>query len=335
MILVAATSSLIFGPLLIRAAPSLGLVDEPDSAPHKRHDRPTPLVGGPVIALAVASTYLVLQPPASSSIRAIMAAGALMLVWGVIDDRIALKPYLKLVAQSAVAILLVWTGVRVRVLQIPPIDSALSILWFVGMMNAYNFVDSMDGLAMGMGCVAAAFFMLVTLDSSQPDLSVLAATILGAGLGLFFYNASPAGLFLGDSGAQLFGCLLAAIGVAYVPAEAGLPQGVSWFTPILVLGVPIFDMTLVVVSRLRRNKPIYAPARDHTYHRLVHLGLHPTRSVLAMQLAGILLGLTAFIALDASVLVANLIFGAIVGLGVLGILLLERFGMESHGVQAS
>jgi UDP-GlcNAc:undecaprenyl-phosphate GlcNAc-1-phosphate transferase len=281
-----------------------------------------------VIALSLLTAYVLLAPPLDRSVIAILLPAILMLIWGVIDDRIALRPYLKLLAQSVVALLLIWAGVRVQVTRILALDAALSVLWFVGMINAFNFVDSMDGLALGMGCIACAFFMLVTLDSAQPHLSVLAATVLGAGIGLFFYNASPAGLFLGDSGAQLLGVLLAAIGVAYVPANAGLPQGVSWFTPILVLGVPIFDMTLVVFSRLMRNKPVYAPARDHTYHRLLHLGLDSTRSVLAMQLTGILLGLTAFIALDATVLVANLVFGAIVALGVIAIVILERFGRE-------
>ncbi len=103
------------------------------------------------------------------------------------------------------------------------------------------------------------------------------------------------------------------------PGDAGLPQGVSWFTPILVMGVPIFDMTLVVVSRLLRRTPVYRAGRDHTYHRLLALGLDPTRSVLVMHLAAVMLGLTAFIALDANVILANVIFAAIASLG-LGLL---------------
>lgn len=328
LILIAVTGSLVFAPVMIRLAPRLGLVDQPRSAPHKWHSRPTPLVGGPVLAFSLALSYAVLRPRLDSVVGPILVAGALMLIWGVLDDRVALRPYLKLLGQTVVALFLIWAGVQVRVTRIAGLDVALSILWFVGMMNAYNFVDSMDGLAIGMGCVASAFFMLVMLDAGQPELSALAAAVLGAGVGLFIYNAAPARLFLGDSGAQLVGCLLAAIGVAYVPANAGLPQGVSWFTPILVLGVPIFDMGLVVLSRLRRGQPVYAPARDHTYHRLLLLGLDSTRSVLAMQMAGILLGLIAFIALGASVLVANLIFGFAALIGMIGIAFLERSGFK-------
>jgi UDP-GlcNAc:undecaprenyl-phosphate GlcNAc-1-phosphate transferase len=187
----------------------------------------------------------------------------------------------------------------------------------------------MDGLALGLSSIALAFFVLATLDAGQPTLAALSAALLGATLGLYFYNASPARLFLGDSGAQLLGYALAAIGIAYVPAGAGLPQGVSWFTPILVLGVPIFDTTLVVVSRLRKRRPVYRAHQDHTYHRLVALGMHPSRSVLAMQLTAILLGLTAFIALNLSVLFANIVFGLVLGCGLMCLALLERAPADS------
>src|SRR3972149_3753355 len=137
----------------------------------------------------------------------------------------------------------------------PLIIRVLPSLGIVGITNAFNFVDSMDGLALGLAGIAAAFFMLVTIDSAQPILAALSAVVFGATIGAYFFNAAPARMFLGDSGSQLLGFLLAAIGIAYTPASAGLPQGVTWFTPILVLGVPIFDMGLVVISRLRSRRP--------------------------------------------------------------------------------
>ncbi|HHH83298.1 MAG TPA: hypothetical protein ENL35_09950 [Chloroflexi bacterium] len=103
-----------------------------------------------------------------------------------------------------------------------------------------------------------------------------------------------------------------------------MPQELTWFTPILVMGVPIFDMVLVVYSRWRRGRPVFAAGTDHTYHRLHALGLDSTRSVLAMQLAGIFLGLVAFVLLEAPVLGANLAFGTIVGLGLVLVFWLER-----------
>ena len=302
----------------------LGLMDVPGSAPHKTHPSATPLVGGPVLAISVAVAYLLLAPPVDGLISGMLVAGALALVWGLIDDRLGMPPAVKAIGQLLIAALLIKYGVQVRITQIPAVDISLTLLWVVGMMNAFNFVDSMDGLAVGLGIIAAVFFMLVTLDAGQPALAELSATILGASIGLYFFNASPARLFLGDSGAQMLGFALAAIGIAYVPAGAGLPQGVSWFVPILVLGVPIFDSTLVVVSRLRRRTQIYEAQHDHTYHRLVMLGIHPSRSVLAMQVAAVVLGLVAFVALDLTVLQANLVFGVCVVLGAIGLLILEH-----------
>ena len=324
MVLLACVGALGVSPLAARAAARLGLIDLPGSAPHKTHPAATPLVGGPVLAIAVAVAYLVVRPPVDRQIVGILIAGLLILVWGLVDDRFRVPPLAKLAGQVLAAVVLIGYGVEVRITRIPGVDLGLTLLWVVGMINAFNFVDSMDGLALGLASVATGFFMLVTVDAAQPTLAALSAAILGAAIGLFFFNASPARLFLGDSGAQLLGFALAAIGLAYVPAGAGLPQGVSWFVPILVLGVPIFDSTLVVVSRLRRGRPLYRAQRDHTYHRLVQLGVHPSRSVLAMHVAAVLLGLLAFVALDLTVLQANLLFGTSLVFGVVGILLLER-----------
>ena len=335
MILLGCVGALGVSPLAARAAGRLGLMDVPGSAPHKTHPAATPLVGGPILAVAVAVAYFVARPPVDQPIVGILIAGVLILVWGVVDDRVRIRPMAKLAGQLLAALVLIGYGIQVRITQIPGVDLGLTLLWVVGMINAFNFVDSMDGLALGLASVATGFFMLVTLDAAQPELATLSAAILGAAIGLFFFNASPAKLFLGDSGAQLLGFALAAIGIAYVPAGAGLPQGVSWFVPILALGVPIFDSTLIVVSRLRRGRPLHRAQRDHTYHRLVRLGIHPSRSVLAMHVAAVLLGLLAFVALDLTVLQANLLFGICLLSGLLGIFVLERSFPQSIPVSQS
>jgi len=328
-ILAAMLVVLLSSPLLIRAFSRLGLVDIPGSAPHKRHATVTSLAGGPVLALAVGLTHPLLQLPVDRLVQGILLGGVGMLASGMIDDRFNLRPRTKIIGQIGAAVIALAFGIQVHITQNPWIDLPLTLLWMVGLINAFNFVDSMDGLALGLASIALAFFVLATLDAGQPALAALAAAILGGTLGLYFYNATPARLFLGDSGAQLLGFALAAIGIAYVPAGAGLPQGVSWFTPILVLGVPIFDTTLVVASRLRKRRPVYQARSDHTYHRLVAMGMHPSRSVLAMQLAAILLALAAFIALDLSVLLANLVFGLILVCGVIAMGVLERAPIEA------
>ena len=310
-------------PLASRSARRAAIVDVPGSAPHKVHSATTPLVGGPVLLVAILVSYLALGSPLDSPIVGILLGSLFVVVWGTVDDRWGLSPVVKLLAQLGAAVILIAFGVQVLVTRIPLLDLALSVVWIVGLMNAFNFVDSMDGLAVGLAIVAAGFFMLVTLDAQQPTFAMLSAVLLGSLLGMYYFNAMPAKVFLGDSGSQLLGFALAAVGIAYSPAGAQLPQALTWFTTILVLGVPIFDTALVVFSRLRRGKPIYAARQDHTYHRFVSMGIHPTRSVLTMQFGAIILSLIAFLALGFSVLAANLMFAAIVLLGVLSIRYLD------------
>ena len=319
-ILVSLCAAFVFAPLLTRLALRVGLVDMPGSQPHKWHAAPTPMAGGTILALALLVSYLTVLPAPDPAVRGILAAGAIVYLWGLWDDRFALPAWAKLLGQILAALILWFAGIRVHLLWSDWLDFGVTVFWIVGMVNAFNFVDSMDGLALGLAGIAAAFFMLVTIDSAQPILAALSAVVFGATIGAYFFNAAPARMFLGDSGSQLLGFLLAAIGIAYTPASAGLPQGVTWFTPILVLGVPIFDMTLVVASRIRGRRPVYRANRDHTFHRLLAIGLDVTRSVLAMQLTAIMLGLVAFIALDANVLEANIMFGviAIIGLALIG-----------------
>jgi UDP-GlcNAc:undecaprenyl-phosphate GlcNAc-1-phosphate transferase len=162
----------------------------------------------------------------------------------------------------------------------------------------------------------------VTLDSQQLQLTYHSALILGTCIGLYFFNASPAVLFLGDSGAQTLGVLLAVLAIGYGPRGAN--QSSSWFVPILLLIVPIFDACLVIVSRLRQGRPVYSAGLDHTYHRLIRLGLAPNRAVLVMQVTSLTLNCLAFMCLDQPPLVANLVFTIVLGLGVVMLVVLDR-----------
>jgi len=307
--------AVISSPVLIRLGVQLGLVDIPGAEPHKLHTTPTPMVGGGVLAASIALGYVVVRPGVDTTVTGILMGGFVVLIWGIWDDRFQLPPLAKITGQFLAALILWHYGVRAHLVINEWINFILTTLWIVGLINAFNFVDSMDGLALGLAGIAAAFFMLVTIDSEQVKLAYLCAALFGAAIGAYGVNAFPSKMFLGDSGSQLLGLFLAAIGIIYNPI--GLDQAVSWFTPILVLGVPIFDLALVVFSRVRHQRKIYQANRDHVYHRLLFLGLDSTRSVLAMQLVAIVLGLVAFIALDATPTTANVIFGIVVLAGVI------------------
>jgi UDP-GlcNAc:undecaprenyl-phosphate GlcNAc-1-phosphate transferase len=310
-------------PLAIRAAIRFGVIDEPNSSPHKIHQRPMPKAGGLAIGLAVIFINLLGGNLQSSVIRAILLASIVIFLFGLWDDTRRLSPQWKLVGQILATIILISQGVHIRMLgNLIVLNLVLTLLWTIGITNAFNLVDSMDGLAVGLAAVASAFFMLVTVDANQPALSLLSAIIFGSCIGLLYFNTLPAYTFLGDSGAQMLGFLLAALGIAYTPP--GLPQPSSWFVPILLLSVPIFDTTLVVISRIRHRKAVYQGGLDHTYHRLVNLGLPSSRAVLTMHLFAIISGCLAFIALPLPSVWANVIFAAAVCIGLLILFWLER-----------
>jgi UDP-GlcNAc:undecaprenyl-phosphate GlcNAc-1-phosphate transferase len=322
VILVSILTALLSGPFLIRLAVRFGLLDQPGSQPHKWHSEPTPMAGGAILALAILVSILTVAPRPDRTVIGILIAAGIVFLWGLWDDRKTLPAWLKLLGQLLAAFVLWRSGVMVKILPLEGLNVFVTFFWAVGIVNAFNFVDSMDGLALGLAAIASAFFVLVTLDAQQPQLAFLAVAVLGATIGTFFFNAAPAKTFIGDSGSQLLGILLAGIGVAYNPV--GLQPTVSWFMPILVLGIPIFNMTLVVSSRLIRRRKVYQAHKDHISHRLVHLGLDRTRTVLAIQLTAIVLGLVAFIALGGTPLTANLVYGAVVLAGVIVIAILEK-----------
>ena len=330
VILTATISAIVAGPLMIRLAQRFHLVDMPGAATHKTHQMDTPIAGGLVILVSLMITLGILRLQLSNEVRGILLGALVMMLWGLLDDRFNLRPSFKIFGQLLAALIIISFGVQVHITKIDWLDLLITIFWFIGLTNAFNFVDSMDGLAVGLAGIASAFFMMVTLDSAQPELAFLSAAFLGTMIGCFFYNAPPARMFLGDSGSLTLGFALAAIGIAYTPAQAGLPQGVSWFTPILVLGVPIFDMVLVVISRLRKRKPIYLANTDHVYHRLVRLGFKPNRAVAAMQVTSILLGLIAFVALDMDVFAANLIFLVVVVIALIILFMFEKYLSEEQ-----
>ncbi len=333
-ILAAMLLEVLFGLLSTRAARALKIVDYPGSAPHKQHRCPIPISGGIALVCTLLVSEVLFGTLHNESIRATFIAGLVIFIFGLWDDIKIASPVFKLIGQVLAAIILIQQGVSIRIFESPEfflkitptlslyLDWILTILWIVGITNAFNFVDSMDGLAVGIGGMAAAFFMLVTLDAQQFELSLHSAIIIGACIALYFFNSPPALLFLGDSGAQTMGFILAVLAIAYVPQNAN--QSSSWLVPILLLGVPIFDTGLVVFSRLRRKQPIYVGARDHTYHRLLNLGFSSNRAVLLMQGVGRLLGCLAFILLHQPPLIANLVFALIVITGAVSIYILDR-----------
>jgi len=320
------------GPVAIFVAKKLGAIDMPGSAAHKKHATPTPLAGGLVLFLTLPSAVTIFGLWRDPHISWLLAAASIVFIFGLKDDAHGLSAPQKFLGQSIAAMVLIFSGTSVRILEsfhvplapwlVQTLDGAITVIWLVGISNAFNLIDSMDGLVAGLAAISAGFFMITCFAFGQGELAQITAILFGLSLGLYFYNSTPARFFLGDSGTQTLGFLLASIGILYTPPQ--MPQGSTWFLPILVLGVPIFDTTLVVVSRLRRRKNIFKADLAHTYHRLVKLGMAPAQAVLAIQIITLLLCNTAFIAMSLAPQIASLLFLAVVLLGAGLIIFFER-----------
>jgi len=278
------------------------MVDHP--GPRKLHLTPIPLLGGlaiysGVILAILASTH----GSALSQMIGIFAGATLVIVVGILDDQDLLHHQIKLfVGMPIAALILLASGVRAQIVSaIVPgqvghlLDAGLTVLWVVGMTAAFSILDHMDGLCAGVAAVASAFFTLLATLSGQLLVSTLAAAVLGAALGFLRWNFKPAKIFMGDGGAMLLGFLMAALGLKLRLAELQHPN--NWMIPVLVLGVPIFDTTLISISRSRRGLlPFAAPGKDHVAHRLANLGLGQRGAVLALYGLGSIFGLLALLA---------------------------------------
>jgi len=309
-------------PLAIDLVRRIGLIDRPGSSIHKQHPSPTPMAGGLIVVASLIVCTLIFRWYSTKEILGILLGVIVIFIFGTLDDKNGFAAPQKLLGQGLGTAVLIFTGTHVRLFTSDVINLILTTLWVIGIINAFNFVDSMDGLALGLTGIASGFLLLVTIEAAQPTLASLSAGILGVCIGSAFFNLPPAKMFLGDSGSQSLGFLMAAIGMAYNPV--GLEKISSWYVPILLLGVPIFDTVLVVFSRLNRGVKIYQASHDHTYHRLCRLGFEPTRAVFTMHLMGMILGFVSFIALNVVIPWGNIIFAAAVGVGLIVIMIFEK-----------
>lgn len=287
-------------PFMRYVAPYLGVIDQPSA--RKVHVKPTPRLGGMAIFVAVMLALVFLKDERNfDQFVSILIAASWMSFLGLWDDRWGVPPMLKLLGQVVGALFLVFNNIQVLLPHLPPwANVVVTLLWLVGVTNAFNLLDNMDGLSGGVAAIAAAHFLLMSTFSGQYLVGALAAAVLGACIGFLVYNYNPASIFMGDSGSLFLGFLLAAVGI-----KLRFPDNVTfvtWMIPPLVLGVPLFDTTLVVISRLRRGlNPLTTPGKDHTSHRLVAIGMTQREAVLTLYLVAAAFGLVAIFVTRASV----------------------------------
>ena len=276
-------SSLVLTPLCRLLATRLGLVAKPNA--DRWHARPTALAGG--IAIALPTLALGATVGASSSLWELIACGAVIAAFGLTDDIVSIKPSTKLIGQIIVASVLLFFGYRLHWTESMIGDAMLTLFWIVGITNALNLLDNMDGLCAGTALIGGAFLLIGEASGATlgPPALYLAG-LLGATAGFLVYNFHPASIFMGDAGSLFLGLNLAALTLLLRPQGNGRP-GLSGLlfvvaAPVLPLLIPIFDTMLVTALRLLSGRLPSQGGRDHTSHRLVAVGLSESSAVMTL-----------------------------------------------------
>jgi UDP-GlcNAc:undecaprenyl-phosphate/decaprenyl-phosphate GlcNAc-1-phosphate transferase len=312
-----------------RLALYYGMVDRP--GPRKVHLSPIPLLGGIAIYLGfVLAILFTLGGVPDRQIVGILAGATLLAAVGLLDDGGFLHHQVKLfVGMPVAALFLLVAGIRAQFFSefVPGIagvvlDGCLTVVWVVGITASFSILDHMDGLCAGIAAVAAGFFTLVAGLNGQTMVRTLAAAVLGAALGFLRWNFNPAKIFMGDGGAMFLGFLMATLALKIRPDGSHFPA--AWLVPILILGVPIFDTTLVSISRSRRGLlPFTSPGKDHTAHRLSNLGLGHRGAVLVLYCLAVLFGGLGVLAPRFSSGTAFVLAGFLLAAAVVAVVFLE------------
>lgn len=298
-------------PSIRRLAVALGFVDAP--AQRKLHTAPMPLLGGLGIFLGAGVAVLFLfsgiAPFSAPQVQGILLASCLMVVVGLVDDRWGVPAFAKLAAQLVGVVILILFEVQVK-LPLPAwVNYLITFLWIAGISNAINFLDNMDGLSAGISATISGFIMLLAALNDQYLVGGLAAAVVGGCLGFLRYNFKPAQIFMGDTGSLFLGFLLAVLGIQLrFPQNSNL---VTWLIPLFLFGIPLFDMSLVVFSRLRRGVSPNTPGKDHTSHRLVRLGFSQREAVLLLYVISGVFGMIAVFLTEADVWEGYFIAGTV------------------------
>ncbi len=311
--------SLALTPLFRKLALRFSFLDNPEE--RKVHSEAKPLLGGLATYLAFTLTIVInltivailrLKPqlmnllpdivagslPGVMTIRskllAILFGGTIVFFLGLWDDlKGGISPSVKLAGQLLAGLVLVFMGIRVSIFLPSWLAIIITLIWIIGITNAFNLLDNMDGLAAGVALLASLIFFLVALQQGQLFVSVILLVFAGSLAGFLPYNFRPATIFMGDAGSMFVGFLLAALTVLNTFYTQDSPTLLPVFMPLLILGVPIFDTLSVIFIRLKRGDPLFTADKRHFSHRLVGLGMSQKQAVIFIYLVTFSIGINA------------------------------------------
>ena len=293
--------AIVLTPIVRAVARNIGMVAKPKT--DRWHKQPTAMLGGVAIWLSVVVSYLIFIPATVYGWVIIGASSFLFLV-GLADDLIHTKPYQKLIGQVMGSAFIIYYGLSLPWTSYHALNMALTIFWLIGITNAVNLLDNMDGLAAGIAIIACSFLALSFLSSNQTNEALMLIVFAAALLGFLVYNSNPASIFMGDSGSMFIGFFLASAALVNVSGGRSRSLLPVLAVPILVLFIPIFDTTFVTILRKFSGRAASHGGRDHTSHRLVALGMSERHAVLMLYgfaaLSGVLALLVQRVKLDVS-----------------------------------
>ncbi len=301
-LLVAAVVALITTPVVRSLAFKVGAVDIPRDA-RRMHKHPIPRMGGLAIFLGFILSTLVFLP-LDEQLRGMLLGSVLIVILGIFDDIYALPAKPKFLVQILAALVAVLAGNRVYFLSNPNIFSSepywelgwlsipFSVLWIVGITNAVNLIDGLDGLACGVSTISSTTLLVIALMVAEPDVAILMAALTGACAGFLPYNLNPAKIFMGDTGSTFLGFILATVSIQGLFKFYAI---ISFAVPFLILGLPIFDTCFAILRRVSKGQSPMAPDRGHIHHRLIDMGLTQKQAVAVLYVISAILGLSAVV----------------------------------------
>ncbi|OFI06203.1 putative undecaprenyl-phosphate N-acetylglucosaminyl 1-phosphate transferase [Clostridium acetireducens DSM 10703] len=305
--ILAFTISFMLTPFVKKFAFHINVIDIPKGK-RKIHKKPIPLLGGLAIYISFILTLIFKLGKLSNSELGIIIGATIILIGGFIDDKWDIKPLYKLLFQIAATIFLIFFGVKIKIITNPfftynqyinigCFSIPLTIIWVIGITNAFNLIDGLDGLAAGVALISSITILVIALLNQRNEAAILMAILSGSILGFLPYNFNPASIFMGDTGSQLLGFLLASISI-----EGAIKSATAFAiaVPILALGLPIYDTLFAMIRRKINGKPIMQADKGHLHHRLLGLGLTQKQAVIIMYLVSAVLGSFAIIAMQIS-----------------------------------
>lgn len=301
--------SVVLTPLVKRFAIKIDVIDVPKDK-RRVHKKPVPLLGGIAIYLSFLFTVIIKKGALTNPEKGILIGATIIVIAGFLDDKYELRPIYKLFFQILSAIILISFDLRIINITNPFSNSnpwlstgllsiPLTLVWVVGITNAINLIDGLDGLAAGVALISSVTLFIIAVMSIdiRYEAAFLTAVLSGAILGFLPYNFNPASIFMGDTGAQLLGFLLAAISIEGAIKSAAT---VAISVPILALGIPIYDTLFAMIRRKVNGKSIMEADRGHLHHRLLDMGLNQRQAVLIMYIISAILGSFAILAMQIS-----------------------------------